>query len=155
MTLDALEPFVIPLPDHFSKPLPYLDGKFDTYDVNLTTYLETENSPQQIISKTNLKYIYWGISQQIAHHTITGCSIRPGDLLGTGTISGPDEGTAGCLMELAKDNASPLDLGNNVKRAYLHDGDVVTLEGTCDNGKIFLGLGSTTSKIKPSRIVKS
>lgn len=150
--LEALKPFQVPIEKPFKEQLDYLKGDFCTYDVELSTYLQTSNSPTELISKTSLKHIYWAISQQIAHHTITGCNIKPGDLMGSGTISGPNQGTAGCLMELAKDAREPITLSTGETRSYLQDHDTVTFEGVCQKGDITVGFGTCSSKILPALV---
>ncbi|OMJ65080.1 hypothetical protein SteCoe_39416 [Stentor coeruleus] len=148
--LEALKPFQVPIEKPLKEQLSYLQGDFSTYDIELSTYLQTLNSPIEVISKTSLKYIYWAISQQIAHHTITGCNIKPGDLMGTGTISGPNQGTGGCLMELAKDAREPISLSTGETRSYLQDHDIVTFEGVCHKDDITVGFGTCSSKVIPS-----
>ena len=149
VTLEALEPFMVPMASQSPKPLDYLQGDFSVYDIDLFTSLQTAKSPSQIISKANAKYLYWTVSQQIAHLTVSGCRIEPGDLFGSGTISGPNEGSGGCLLEITKNLATPLILNTGETRGYLEDGDRVTLEAYVGKNEISLGFGSTSSVVLP------
>lgn len=148
VTLEALEPFKVPFSPQSPLPLPYLQGDFCSYDIDLFTSLKTLKSGDfEEISKTNMKYIYWSVSQQIAQLTVTGANIQPGDLLGSGTISGPDFGMAGCMMEMTKDAAEPYKLENGETRGYLEDFDVVKMEGFQEKNGFNLGLGELMSKV--------
>lgn len=118
VTMDALEPFRVAGPVQEPEPLPYLNegaSRKTAYDIHLEVHLKPQNAPKSsVISTTNLKYMYWSIYQQVAHHTVSGCNLRPGDLLATGTISGPTEGSFGSMLELSWSGAKQIQLGNTL-----------------------------------------
>jgi len=144
--LDALEPFRCRGPEQTPLPLPYLqtEGKLN-YDIELEVYLQNSR-----ISKSNFKYLYWNIKQQLAHHTITGCNVRPGDLMASGTISAPVEGGYGSLLELSWKGTKSIRLENGDQRKFLQDGDTVTLTGWCQGRGYRVGFGEVTGKILPA-----
>src|SRR6201981_2723434 len=112
VTLKALEPFRKPLPPQDPEPLPYLRAKNDfMFDIHLEAQLQTSSmTATHVITRTNFQSLYWSIAQQLAHHTITGCNLEPGDLLASGTISGAKEESRGCMLELTWRGAKPLNL---------------------------------------------
>ena len=152
VTLDALEPFRTAGPPQELAPLPYLrtEGK-QTYDINLEVYLETEKlgRPHRVCA-TNFKYLYWNLAQQVAHHTVNGCNLRTGDLLGSGTISGPTSDSYGSLLELAWRGTRPIALPNGEQRAFLQDGDRVTLTGWCQGDGYRVGFGEAAGRVMPA-----
>jgi fumarylacetoacetase len=101
----------------------------------------------QIISRSNMKYLYWSIEQMLAHHTVTGCNMRPGDLCGTGTISGPTEDSYGSMLELTWRGEKPITLPNGETRKFLQDGDTVVMKGYCQGDGYRVGFGEVTGKI--------
>ncbi len=121
ITCEALEPFKIKLPEQVPTPLPYLaDPNNYSYNVELEVLLQTNNQDQpELISKTNFKHMYWSTNQQLVHHTVTGCNVAVGDLLGSGTISGPEKGSYGSLLEISWGGKEPLKLSNGEERSYL------------------------------------
>lgn len=152
VTLEALEPFKIPLPAQVPEPLEYLmDRELSSYDVKLTVKLRTQGMDTgAVISESNLSYLYWSFAQQLAHHTVTGCNMQPGDLLGTGTISGTTPQSLGCLLEMSQNGKQPFTLPNGETRTFLLDGDELTLEGECRGEGFVLGFGDCTSTIHPA-----
>ncbi|MFC8689648.1 fumarylacetoacetase [Brevibacillus porteri] len=146
--LDALEPFRIEGPLQDPEPLPYLrqHGKC-SYDIHLEAYLEAEGINSQRISTSNFRYLYWSMAQQITHHTVGGCNLRPGDLLASGTISGPEKETRGCLLELTWRGTDPIILDNGVERVWLEDGDRLTITGWCQGDGYRIGFGDVTGRI--------
>ena len=102
-----------------------------------------------MISTTNYKYLYWNYCQQLAHHTINGCNVNIGDLLASGTISGPDENSFGSLLEITAGGKKSLSLNNNVERKFLEDGDSITLCGFAQKDNVRVGFGEVTAKILP------
>jgi fumarylacetoacetase len=153
VTLDALEPFRVAGPAQDPPPLPYLQVEGDwAYNIHLEVTLQGEAMPApQRICATNFRYLYWNICQQVAHHTINGCNLRPGDLLASGTISGGDPSSYGSLLELAWQGAKPLEFQNGEQRAWLHDGDRVTLTGWCQGDGYRIGFGEVTGRLLPAR----
>jgi fumarylacetoacetase len=153
VTLDALEPFRTAGPVQDPPPLPYLRSPGDwAFDLHLEVYLQTarQDRPQRICA-SNLKYLYWNVCQQLAHHTVNGCNLRPGDLLASGTVSGPTPDSYGSLLELAWKGTKPLTLAGGEKRAFLQDGDRVTLTGWCQGPGYRVGFGEATGRILPAR----
>jgi fumarylacetoacetase len=144
--LDALDPFRCRGPEQTPLPLPYLQIKGDlAYDIKLEVYLQNSR-----ISSSNFKYMYWNIQQQLAHHTITGCNVTPGDLMASGTISAPEEGGYGSLLELSWKGTKSIRLENGDQRKFLQDGDTVTLTGWCQGQGYRVGFGEVTGEILPA-----
>ena len=152
VTLDALESFRKPQPAQDPQPLPYLRAPNDfTYDIQLEARLETKNlAAPHVITRTNFQNLYWSISQQLAHHTVNGCNLQPGDLLASGTISGPTEDSRGCLLELTWRGAKPLTLPNGETRKWLEDGDRLTIAGWAQGDGYRVGFGEVTGRILPA-----
>ena len=152
VTLEALEPFRRPLPAQDPEPLPYLRLTNDfTYDIQLEATLQTAKmkSPHPI-TRTNFRNLYWSVSQQLAHHTVNGCNLQPGDLLASGTISGPAEESRGCMLELTWRGANPLQLPSGETRKWLEDGDRLTITGWCEGDGYRVGFGEATGQILPA-----
>ncbi|HKJ33120.1 MAG TPA: fumarylacetoacetase [Balneolales bacterium] len=152
VTLEALEPFKIEGPKQEPEPLPYLRSKGNwNYDINLEVSLKTPkmNTPH-IISHSNYKYLYWNICQQLVHHTITGCNIRTGDLMASGTISGSEPDSYGSMLELTWRGTKALKLPNNEERKFLEDGDMVSMTGWCQGDGYKVGFGDVTANILPA-----
>ena len=153
VTLDAHEPFRTGEPTRDPEPLPYLRAREHwAYDVELEMLLQTprmrENrEPPQTISRTNFRGMYWTAAQQLAHVTSNGASIRPGDLFGTGTISGSEQGTQGSFIELTARGAHPLSLPGGETRAFLEDGDTVIMRGRAVRGANRVGFGEVVGTI--------
>jgi fumarylacetoacetase len=151
VTLEALEPFRKPLPQQDPHSLPYLRAESDfTFDIHLEARLQTSSmKAPQTITRTNFQNLYWSISQQLAHHTVNGCNLEPGDLLASGTISGPTEESRGCMLELTWRGANPLKLPNGETRKWLEDGDTLTITGWCQGNGYRVGFGEVTGHILP------
>jgi fumarylacetoacetase len=152
VTCDALEPFRARGPVHDPEPLPYLDDPVDgAYDIHLEVWLRSRamDRPQRI-SATNARHLYWSVAQQVAHHTVGGCNLRPGDLLASGTISGPGPDSLGSMLELAWKGTRPLTLPSGETRVFLQDGDGVTLTGWCQGPGYRIGFGEVTGQILPA-----
>ncbi len=149
VTLDALEPFRKPLPPQDPEPLSYLRLTSDfTYDIHLEASLRTAamNTPH-IITRTNFQNLYWSIAQQLAHHTVNGCNLQPGDLLASGTISGPTEESRGCMLELTWRGANPLRLPGGETRKWLDDDDILTITGWCEGDDYRVGFGEVSGSV--------
>jgi fumarylacetoacetase len=148
---EALKPFVIPAENQDPPVLDYLAEKDRyMYDVILETYLKPENSDQHKIMSSNMKYLYWSINQMIVHHTITGCNMQTGDLLGTGTISGPEKFQRACMLELTWRGSEPIDLPSGESRKFLEDGDTVVMTAFCQAESYKIGFGEVFAKIMPA-----
>jgi fumarylacetoacetase len=150
--LDALESFATTGPTQQPPPLDYLRTENRTFDVYLEVRLDNDSLPEPVrLCESNLRHLYWSIAQQVAHHTVAGCNLRPGDLLATGTISGPAPDERGCLLELTEGGRHPLQLPNGQTRRYLDDGDRITLTGYCQDDAGRIGFGEVTGRVLPAR----
>ena len=152
VTSEALEPFRrpgAPRPEGDPAPLQHLATSTGAYSVTLQAWLTTSRNPQPIqLSETNLSNLYWTVSQMIAHHTSNGCPIRPGDLIGSGTVSGPEKRNRGCLLELTLGGKDPIELPNGETRTFLEDGDEIILRGFCEAESYRrIGLGECRGRI--------
>ncbi len=152
VTLEALEAFRKPLPRQDPEPLSYLRAKTDfTFDIQLESKLQTAKmKTPHTITRTNFQNLYWSVSQQLAHHTVGGCNLQPGDLLASGTISGETEESRGCMLELTWRGANPLKLPTDETRKWLEDGDALAITGWCDGDGYRVGFGEVTGKILPA-----
>ncbi|KAF9585139.1 hypothetical protein BGW38_003737 [Lunasporangiospora selenospora] len=152
VTMDALEPFAVDGPVQTPQPLPYLAEKSaSAFDINLEIQLKpAESSKYSVISRSNLKYMYWSFTQQLAHHTVNGCNMRTGDLCGSGTISGPTEDSFGSLLELSWNGTKELQLEDGITRKFLHDNDEMILTGWCEKDGVRVGFGECHGKILPA-----
>jgi len=154
--LAALEPFRVPGPPQEPAPLPYLRGSGDwAFDVRLEATLESATMsaaglPPMTISRTNYKHLYWSMAQQLAHHTVNGCTLRPGDLLASGTISGPTPDSYGSLLELTWGGTQPVTLPTGEMRRFLEDGDRLTITGWCQGDGYRVDFGEVTGVIRPA-----
>jgi fumarylacetoacetase len=153
VTLEALEPFRTAGPLQEPAPLPHLcAGGEGAYDIHLEVYLQSERMAQpQRISLMNYKLLYWSLVQQLAHHASNGCNLRPGDLLASGTISGPVPESRGSLLEIAWRGTQPLQLSSGETRTFLEDGDRVTMTGWCQGKGYRVGFGTVTGKVLPAQ----
>jgi fumarylacetoacetase len=161
VTADALAPFrvaALPRPDGDPRPLEYLYDETDQtsggLDVHLQGLLSTAkmrraNEPAVEILTSNAKYLYWTPAQMVAHHTVNGCNLQPGDLIGTGTISGPSPAELSSMLEFTTGGTKPVMLPNGEKRGFLEDGDEVTFRGRCSReGFATIGFGSCIGRIE-------
>jgi fumarylacetoacetase len=161
VTLDALAPFRVPFARSPADPQPlgYLDSAHNrdcgALDIQLQALIQTsrmcnENIPPQQLSETSFRHSYWTPAQLVAHHTINGCNLRPGDLFGSGTQSGPTPGEAGSLLELSANGTKPLPIGTDETRTFLEDGDTVVFRAYCSKpGAVSIGFGELTGKVLP------
>jgi fumarylacetoacetase len=150
VTLEALKPFIVPAPEQSPEVLPYLKQENRmNFDIELHFDIETKQHQKANVAASNSKYLYWTVEQQIAHHTVNGCNLRIGDLLGTGTISGKDKNSFGSLLELTWNGKEKIQIGDE-ERVFLQDGDTTVLKGFCvKNGKR-IGFGELRNTIAPS-----
>ncbi|GAB4571005.1 MAG: fumarylacetoacetase [Anaerolineales bacterium] len=153
VTMDALEPFRVQGPEQDPAPLPYLRAdSANGIDITLEVSLQSARMDKpQIISRSNMKHLYWSIEQMLTHHTITGCNMRAGDLCGTGTISGPTEDSYGSLLELTWRGEKPIQLPDGEERKFLQDGDTLTITGYCQGDGYRIGFGEVTGRILPAK----
>lgn len=151
VTMDALEPFRTKSPKQDPKPLPYLQHKGkNAFDINLEVSLKPENGEPTVISNSNFKYMYWSMAQQLAHHTSNGCRVNSGDMMGSGTISGPTPDSFGSMLELTWGGSKPIVLSDGTERKFINDGDCVIMKGYCKNDKIRIGFGEVANKLLPT-----
>ncbi len=152
VTLEALEPFRRPAPTQEPAVLPYLRAADDwTLDVVLEAHLQTPQAREaERITRTNFSYLYWTLAQQVAHHTVNGCPLQPGDLLASGTVSGPTPESRGCMLELTWRGAQLLALASGETRASLQDGDRLTLTGWAQGEGYRVGFGEVTGEVLPA-----
>jgi len=141
---EAMKPFMVPLPPQDPSPLPYLQvskGK----DFLMNIQIETKMN-KSVVSRTNSKFLYWSFSQMLAHHTANGCNMRPGDLLGSGTISSPEPTGFGSLLELTWNGSKPVQTGRGT-RTFIQDGDSVEITGHCERDGVRIGFGSCSGVV--------
>jgi fumarylacetoacetase len=151
VTMDALEPFKTKGPEQNPKVLPYLEYKEDAhYDINLEVGIVPEKSEETIVCKSNYKYMYWNMSQQLAHHTINGCNIRCGDMMASGTISGEDKSSFGSMLELSWRGTKPIQMNDGTERKFIQDNDTVVMRGHCNANGVRIGFGEVSTKVLPA-----
>jgi fumarylacetoacetase len=152
VTWDALEPYRVPAAEHDPPPLPYLAGPpKGAIDMTLEVFLTSAQMREQNIAPTrlsrgNLRDLYWTPAQFIAHHTSNGCNLRPGDLLASGTVSGPSRDSLGCLLEITRRGAEPITLPTGETRRFLEDEDEVTMRAWCGD----LEIGVLVGRLSPA-----
>ena len=151
VTLDALEPFKTDGPVQEPAVLPYLkfEGNWH-YDINLEVDINPESGPGTTVCKSNYKHMYWNMVQQLAHHTVGGCNINGGDMMASGTISGPSEDSFGSMLELSWRGEKPLKMNDGSERKFINDGDTVVVRGWSKNNGIRVGFGEVSSKVLPA-----
>lgn len=152
VTLDALEPFRTDQPVQEPEVLPYLktEGK-KNFDIDLEVYIAPAKQEPFKICHSNFKYMYWSMSQQLAHHTVNGCNINAGDMYASGTISGPVRESYGSMLEITWNGAKPLKLPDGSERKSIHDHDTIIMKGYAQNGKVRIGFGEVVTKILPAK----
>ena len=152
VTLDALEPFRTKGPIQKPKVLPYLEYSGNKHlDIELTVAIQTENGSKKVVTNSNYKQMYWNKNQQLAHHTVNGCNVNCGDLLASGTISGPNEGSFGSMLEISWKGTKPVKMPDETERKFIQDGDSVIFKGHASNGKYNIGFGELISKVLPPK----
>ena len=152
VTLEALDLFRIDGPEQNPKVLPYLQYKgLKNYDINLEVAIHPDNSKESIVSYSNFKYMYWNMSQQLAHHTINGCNLNIGDLMASGTISGKDKGSYGSMLELSWGGKKPVILDDGNSRVFINDNDTVIMRGYCEKNGKRVGFGEVRTKLLGSK----
>ena len=153
VTVDALDPFRCPGPTQNPNPLPHLrTAGPQAFDVNLEVSLQGERMNEaHVICRSNFKHLYWNMPQQLAHHTSNGCDLRTGDLLASGTISGPTPESYGSMLELSWRGETPIAFPNGEKRTFIQDGDRITMTGWCQGDGYRVGFGEVSGRILPPR----
>ncbi len=152
VTLDALEPFRVPGPIQEPKVLPYLEYKGDKHlDVNLQVIIQPEDGEENVVCNSNLKYLYWNMNQQLAHHTVNGCNINCGDTMASGTISGPEEGMYGSMLEISWKGTKPFKMSDGTERKFIEDNDTVIMRGYASKNGVRIGFGEVSTKLLPAK----
>lgn len=151
VTLDALEPFRVSGPLQDPPVLPYLryDGN-KHINIDLEVAIRPEGAAETVVSRSNYRHMYWNMNQQLAHHTVNGCNIRCGDIMASGTISGPTEGSFGSMLEIAWKGTRPVPMSDGSSRAFIQDNDTVILRGRTSNSGIQIGFGACEGMILPA-----
>jgi fumarylacetoacetase len=152
VTVDALMPFALENVKQDPEPLPYLkhDDPF-RFDVHLEVAIKAEDVKEPgVVCRSNLKHMYWTGKQQLAHHSVTGCNMQPGDLLGSGTISGPEEDSFGSMLELSWRGSKEVSIGNGNVRKFIKDGDDVIMTGYAQGDGYRVGFGECSGKVMPA-----
>ncbi len=152
VTCEALEPFRVRGPAQDPEPLPYLrQTQANNYDLQLEVGLRSDKMNQPVtISRTNFKYMYWSSVQQLVHHASSGCAMNVGDLLGSGTISGPQREQRGSLLEIGWNGSEPIELSADERRAFLEDGDSLSIRGWCQGQGYRVGFGEVEGTVMPA-----
>lgn len=150
VTIDALEPFRVKSPKQEPEPFPYLQQKGNhSFDIHLEVGITPDSGEMTTVSKSNFKYMYWTMAQQLAHHTVNGCKVNSGDMMGSGTISGPTPDSYGSMLELSWQGTKPVPLKNGQTRKFIEDNDTITMRGYCENGDFRIGFGEVATKLLP------
>ncbi|MEL7120320.1 MAG: fumarylacetoacetase [Bacteroidota bacterium] len=151
VTMDALEAFKVKGPEQDPKVLPYLEYEGQkNYDIKLEVAITPDSGTAQTVCRSNFKYMYWNMSQQLAHHTVNGCNVRVGDMMASGTISGKDENAYGSMLELSWAGTKPLTLNDGSTRTFIEDGDTVTMRGYAEKDGKRVGFGAVRNKVLPA-----
>lgn len=152
VTLEALEPFRVKGPIQEPEVLPYLKTSGNrNFDINLEVLIQPEHGKENLVCSSNFRYMYWNICQQLAHHTVNGCNITTGDLYASGTISGPEPGSYGSMLELTWRGTKPIKLSDGTERKFIHDHDTIIIRGYSEKNGLRIGFGECVVKVKPAR----
>lgn len=152
VTLDALQPFRTKGPKQEPTPLPYLQQADNmAYDIKLQAAIKPQGGIETIVCNSNFKYMYWSMAQQLTHHTVNGCNVRSGDMMGSGTISGPTEDSYGSMLELTWRGTKPLTLSDGTERKFINDGDTVIMRAHSEKNGIRIGFGECKGKVLPAK----
>ena len=152
VTMEALEPFRVSGPKQEPKVLPYLQtDRNNNFDVNLEVTITPQGSDEQIVCRSNFKYMYWSMLQQLAHHTVNGCNVKVGDMMGSGTISGKDENSYGSMLEIAWAGSKPVAMNDGSTRVFINDNDTVTMRGYAEKNGVKVGFGKVETKVLPAK----
>jgi len=152
VTLEALEPFKVDGPEQEPEVLPYLKSKGKkNYDIDLEVYIQPENARPHRVSHSNFKYMYWNMCQQLAHHTVNGCNINIGDMYGSGTISGPEPGSYGSMLEISWKGTKPVKMPDGTERKFIRDNDTIIMNGYAEKDGVRIGFGEVSTKVLPAK----
>ncbi|CAN5502850.1 fumarylacetoacetase [soil metagenome] len=152
VTMDALEPFRVAGYKQEPKVLPYLEYSGDkNIDIHLDVFIQPEEGEENQVCHSNYKFMYWTMEQQLAHHTVNGCNINVGDMMASGTISGPTPDSFGSMMEISWRGTKPVTLKDGTERKFINDNDTVTMRGYCEKDGVRIGFGETKAKVLPAK----
>ena len=148
VTLDALEPFRVEGYKQEPKVLPYLEYTGNkNIDINLEVLIQPENVEATTVSQSNYKYMYWTAEQQLVHHTVNGCNVNVGDMMASGTISGPEKHQFGSMLELTWRGTNPIKMKDGSERKFINDNDTVIMKGYCQKNNVRIGFGECKAKL--------
>ncbi|MEW6469456.1 MAG: fumarylacetoacetate hydrolase family protein, partial [Bacteroidota bacterium] len=134
------------------KVLPYLEYTGNkNIDIDLEVYIQPGQGEETLVSKSNYRYLYWTMEQQLAHHTVNGCNVKVGDMMASGTISGPAPDSYGSMLELTWKGTKPLKLKDGSERRFINDGDTVIMRGYAEKNGLRIGFGECSGKVMPSK----
>ena len=151
VTMDALEPFRVAGPEQHPHVLPYLSYEGNkNFDIRLEVLIQPYRSEPTTVCRSNFKYMYWNVNQQLAHHTVNGCNIQVGDVYASGTISGPSPGSYGSMLELSWNGQKPLTMPDGSERRFIEDGDTVIIKGLAEKEGVRIGFGECKGRILPA-----
>ena len=151
VTLDALEPFRTNGPKQDPAPLPYLEqGANKNFDIKLQVAIQPENDEETVVANSNFKYMYWSMAQQLTHHTVNGCNVRSGDMMGSGTISGPTKDSYGSMLELSWKGQNSVLLKNGKERKFIQDNDTIVMRAFSEKDGLRIGFGECIGKVLPA-----
>ena len=151
ITLDAMEPFKVKGPKQSPKVLPYLEYEGNkNYDLNLSVEIQPAEGKAKTVCKSNFKFMYWNMAQQLAHHTINGCNLNVGDMCASGTISGKNKNSYGSMLEITWRGSKPVKMPDGSERKFINDGDTVIMKGWCEKEGVRIGFGEASGKVLPA-----
>lgn len=152
VTMEALAPFKTAGPVQDPRVLPYLEYEGDAhYDIQLETYIETGTGESKQVNTSNFKYMYWNMKQQLAHHTVNGCNINAGDMMASGTISGPEPHEFGSMLEISWQGTKPVQMPDGTERKFIRDNDTVVMKGFSTKDGVRVGFGEVKGKVLPTK----
>lgn len=151
VTLDALEPYRVPGEVQEPAVLPYLEyeGK-NNFDIPLEVIIRTAEGVEKCVSQSNYKYMYWNMNQQLAHHTVNGCNLRAGDMMASGTISGPSPESYGSMLEISWRGSKPVQMPDGTERKFINDGDTVIMRAHAEGDGVKIGFGEVSTEVLPA-----
>jgi fumarylacetoacetase len=151
VTMDALDAFRVPGPKQDPEVLPYLQYEGEkNYDIKLEAAIQPDGGAPHTVCRSNFKYMYWNMAQQLAHHTVNGCNVNVGDMCASGTISGPTPDSYGSMLEISWRGTKPVAMPDGSERKFIQDGDSVILRGYCEKDGVRVGFGEATGKVLPA-----
>jgi len=150
VTMEALEPFRVAGPSQEPEVLPYLSfNGLKNFDIHLEVSITPLNKKESVISRSNFKYMYWNMSQQLAHHTINGCNLNVGDIMASGTISGKEKRSYGSMLELSWGGKNPIQLESGEERSFIKDFDTIIMKAYCEKNGMRVGFGEVSNQLLP------